>query len=534
MARLPTPGSDVGSWGSILNDYLLQSHNDDGTIKAGAVTKTDVGLSNVDNTSDASKPISTATQTALDTKLAISSNLSDLASAGTARTNLGLGSAATMTPTTLAADSAFVTSYGPTIIPATGVAATDTAAIQAAHDALPSTGGDIRLGPGTYAITALTISKPVRFQGVGPSNGPLSAAVGNSATSLTKITCASATDNAITVTADGCVFENFELTNISGTAPTAGAGIAITSGGAGIRYRNVSISKFYRCWDIATGHEWYMTDCIAFDFVRNGMRIRNTALPDGGDMGIVNSQFIAGPTNATPNAAIEWCSGGGLRFSNNKINKRGSVTLTLGFFFHPDDGISTSVFTMTNNSIENVNYGIYSDDTGNTGTGTISKIVISSNEFLVLAKQIAFVRATSGRLKDVVISGNVFTSATATAGLTLGNVDDVLLVGNQYASTITTKLVKNAGLTNLRTDTLVKSGSTNATVGTATLNGTTGVVVATTMVTASSIIMLTQQSPGGTQSGIAYVTARTAGTSFTIASVAGDTSTVGWQIIEPL
>ena len=33
-----------------------------------ALTKSDVGLANVDNTSDAAKPISTATQTALDTK----------------------------------------------------------------------------------------------------------------------------------------------------------------------------------------------------------------------------------------------------------------------------------------------------------------------------------------------------------------------------------------------------------------------------------------------------------------------------------
>lgn len=33
MARLPNPGSDDGNWGSILNDYLLVSHN-----AAGALT----------------------------------------------------------------------------------------------------------------------------------------------------------------------------------------------------------------------------------------------------------------------------------------------------------------------------------------------------------------------------------------------------------------------------------------------------------------------------------------------------------------
>lgn len=33
MARLPEPGSDSGTWGSILNDFLLQEHNADGSLK---------------------------------------------------------------------------------------------------------------------------------------------------------------------------------------------------------------------------------------------------------------------------------------------------------------------------------------------------------------------------------------------------------------------------------------------------------------------------------------------------------------------
>lgn len=69
MARLPTPGGDSGNWGEILNEYLLQSHDSAGALKPGVVTKADIGLGNVDNTSDASKPISTAVQSALDDKL---------------------------------------------------------------------------------------------------------------------------------------------------------------------------------------------------------------------------------------------------------------------------------------------------------------------------------------------------------------------------------------------------------------------------------------------------------------------------------
>ena len=38
MARLPISGQDSGTWGDILNDFLLQSHDSDGTIKPTAVS----------------------------------------------------------------------------------------------------------------------------------------------------------------------------------------------------------------------------------------------------------------------------------------------------------------------------------------------------------------------------------------------------------------------------------------------------------------------------------------------------------------
>ncbi|HEY5668082.1 MAG TPA: hypothetical protein VIR03_02840, partial [Candidatus Saccharimonadales bacterium] len=37
MSRLPTPGQDNGTWGSILNDYLSQAHTSDGSLKPGSV-----------------------------------------------------------------------------------------------------------------------------------------------------------------------------------------------------------------------------------------------------------------------------------------------------------------------------------------------------------------------------------------------------------------------------------------------------------------------------------------------------------------
>jgi hypothetical protein len=37
MTRLPQPGGDESTWGSILNDFLEVSHNTDGTVRSGAV-----------------------------------------------------------------------------------------------------------------------------------------------------------------------------------------------------------------------------------------------------------------------------------------------------------------------------------------------------------------------------------------------------------------------------------------------------------------------------------------------------------------
>ncbi len=78
----------------------------------------------------------------------------------------------------------------------------------------------------------------------------------------------------------------------------------------------------------------------------------------------------------------------------------------------------------------------------------------------------------------------------------------------------------------------VKEG-TNATMGVATLSAGT-VVVSTTKVTANSRIFLTIDGGTLTNVGATYVSARTAGTSFTISSTnILDASNVSWIIIEP-
>jgi len=64
-----------------------------GRTGAIVLTKTDVGLSNVDNTSDANKPVSTATQTALDLKANLASPTFTGTVGGITKSMVGLGNA---------------------------------------------------------------------------------------------------------------------------------------------------------------------------------------------------------------------------------------------------------------------------------------------------------------------------------------------------------------------------------------------------------------------------------------------------------
>lgn len=43
MARLPIPGSDSGTWGVILNDFLEQAHDSVGVLKANSVGTLQIG-----------------------------------------------------------------------------------------------------------------------------------------------------------------------------------------------------------------------------------------------------------------------------------------------------------------------------------------------------------------------------------------------------------------------------------------------------------------------------------------------------------
>lgn len=185
-AKVPTTDQvELGELALNTYDGKLYTKKDNGTAsiveigavtsvagKSGAVTlvKGDVGLSNVDNTSDANKPVSTATQTALNAKANAShthaaAEISNSTAAGRAlltaadaaaqRTALALGTAATSNTGTAAGNVVALDAGGK--LPAVdGSALTN----------LPS-GGDLKLlSSGTVALAAaLDIILPSGYRG---------------------------------------------------------------------------------------------------------------------------------------------------------------------------------------------------------------------------------------------------------------------------------------------------------------------------------------------------------------------------------
>jgi hypothetical protein len=136
------------------------------------------------------------------------------------------------------------------------------------------------------------------------------------------------------------------------------------------------------------------------------------------------------------------------------------------------------------------------------------------------------ITATTGNI--AASSGNVSASGTVTGGTgVIATTGGVTATAGDITATDGNVIVSAAGK-----GLNVKTGS-NARIGTLTLNGATPVVTNTTAVTADSAIFLTVKTPGGTPA-FYWVSARSAGTSFSVTGTAGDTSVLNWFIVEPI
>jgi hypothetical protein len=257
--------------------------------------------------------------------------------------------------------------------------ADDTTAVQAAFNAVPATGGWVHL-PHKYLVTGVSVPNRTKITG----NGGLDQ---STFTVTSGLTCAGSTATALTVNAHGCTLTDFSVVYTGGTRPTAGAGILFTKGDA-TRIRSVDVSGFWDCIRFNSG--WYYTidSCNIYDPVSNGIYLQNadSGGDDHGDQGIHNCVISKVRDTTTGGTAVMWQSGGGLRFTGNKINAGMQVgypstgQFNYGVHLNEFAAKSTSDFVAAGNSIENCGqFGIMVEG----GAGShYDQIVITGNEFM--------------------------------------------------------------------------------------------------------------------------------------------------------
>ncbi|USN96944.1 MAG: hypothetical protein H6797_02000 [Candidatus Nomurabacteria bacterium] len=95
MARLPTPGGDTGNWGSILNNFLEQIHAPDGKLKTDSVTSDAIAPNAIDSISIADGSITetlldTAVQTKLNATAPVTSVAAKTGAVSLTKTDVGL------------------------------------------------------------------------------------------------------------------------------------------------------------------------------------------------------------------------------------------------------------------------------------------------------------------------------------------------------------------------------------------------------------------------------------------------------------
>lgn len=183
--RLPSPGSDAGNWGSILNDFLDQSHNSDGTLipssvaAAGAQMTSASGQANGYPSLDGSSKINISnlpTGTSSATVALGSDSRFQAASTAVQSVNAKTGTSVTLTASDLTAADApkigqnnltgmwHVDGYGTV---GDGVTP-DSSAFQAAINAAATHGGGtVYCAAKTYLISGVYLASNVTLAGAG-------------------------------------------------------------------------------------------------------------------------------------------------------------------------------------------------------------------------------------------------------------------------------------------------------------------------------------------------------------------------------
>lgn len=257
----------------------------------------------------------------------------------------------------------------------------------------------------------------------------------------------------------------------------------------------------------------YSVDITKSSDYDNMIRIAKSDLSNGIQVTVNNSDatFIEHVSSGA-NKRIVFQADGGLQIS--------SSTQSMNFYPGGGTGSANALYSSSNVNLE----------IGN-GIGTGGSTILYTARTSVESSGTKVFHKFTGESNQSGTAGynGIQLNITETAlGSGANNLMDLQIGGSSKVT------IDNAGTITIATagaGIKIKEGS-NATMGTATLS-TGAATVSTTKVTANSRIFLTNNANGGIV-GSLYVSAVSAGTSFTITSTnVADTSTIAWLIVEP-
>lgn len=235
----------------------------------------------------------------------------------------------------------------------TGAADSTSAFTQAVTNCHTAGGCTFYVPKGRYKTSGgftFSVNVIVRGDGMGDPD--------HSASYISRVDCSSPTATLFTFTAMYGKIQDITLVNTASTTPTAGAGIAVEH--PTIEYNkfdfdSVGVVGYFDNVDSRSGVGWSMRNTVIHSPVRYGLRVRNLRNVDAGDWSM--SQCVFSQSLYAAEAAIRVESSGGVKISDTKVN---GLMPTLAYAYGidaTDVSLTTSIFQVSNSSIENVRTG---------------------------------------------------------------------------------------------------------------------------------------------------------------------------------
>lgn len=173
----------------------------------------------------------------------------------------------------------------------------------------------------------------------------------------------------------GAILHDFGITYSAATTGDTGIILTAPSSFDNIlsRIQNVEILNAYTAISILKGDMFVLKDSY-LSVVSGGtpLIVQNTNNGDDGD-GVAYGNTIVGNNGV----AVQWTTGGGLRFENNKIN---GISMSIGMQFQLANGLNTSDLFVIGNSIEGFSASGVGIQLLRAGTGNMYHVIIADNE----------------------------------------------------------------------------------------------------------------------------------------------------------